>query len=327
MKGLFFIAMFLFLSIEAQAVVIFDQTRGASTALLQSSAMEPNGSDYDRYVWDNFTLSSNKTISKVAWRGGYDPAKNGSGGPVLYFTVAVYASIPAGTQPTLPNPLVSYNTGGNAGETSEIGNIHGYQFTLPQPFQALAGKKYWLQIEAFQKGIPDWGIVAGSGDGVHFTRMASQGGDIAYYSLPGDAAFTLSDNALAYTVTTTAGSNGTISPSTTADPGSSATFTVTPNENYYVADVLVDGVSVGPVMTYTFTNIAADHTIASAFALLGDLDLSGSIDLADAILAMKLMSNLDTTGQTFTSSADINSDGKIGLDETIYILQKMGGLR
>lgn len=64
-----------------------------------------------------------------------------------------------------------------------------------------------------------------------------------------------------------AGPNGSISPSAMIMPatGSSSTFTMTPVAGYEVQDVLVDGLSVGPVTTYTFTNIVADHTIAASF--------------------------------------------------------------
>jgi hypothetical protein len=47
----------------------------------------------------------------------------------------------------------------------------------------------------------------------------------------------------------------------------SKTFTIAANTNYHVADVLVDGVSVGAVTTYTFTNVLANHTIAASFAI------------------------------------------------------------
>ena len=34
-----------------------------------------------------------------------------------------------------------------------------------------------------------------------------------------------------------------------------------------MADVLVDGISVGAVTSYTFTNVQANHTIAASFAI------------------------------------------------------------
>ncbi len=49
--------------------------------------------------------------------------------------------------------------------------------------------------------------------------------------------------------------------------GASQTFTITPNTDYHVADVLVDGVSVGAVTSYTFSNVIANHTISASFAL------------------------------------------------------------
>ena len=72
-----------------------------------------------------------------------------------------------------------------------------------------------------------------------------------------------------FTITPTAGPNGAISPSTpqTVDSGGSQAFTITPAGGYHVADVLVDGVSVGAVTSYTFSNVTADHTISATFAI------------------------------------------------------------
>jgi hypothetical protein len=70
-----------------------------------------------------------------------------------------------------------------------------------------------------------------------------------------------------YTITASAGSNGTISPSgaVSVTQGASQLFTMVPSSGYVLLDVLVDGVTVGPVTSYTFTNVAASHTISAAF--------------------------------------------------------------
>jgi hypothetical protein len=70
-----------------------------------------------------------------------------------------------------------------------------------------------------------------------------------------------------YTITATAGSNGTISPSgtITMNHGASQTFTIMPGAGYHVADVKVDGVSVGAVTTFTFDNVTSNHTIEASF--------------------------------------------------------------
>ncbi len=73
---------------------------------------------------------------------------------------------------------------------------------------------------------------------------------------------------LSYIITAAAGTNGTISPSgsVSISQGASQTFTMTPSTGYQVKDVLVDGVSVGAVTTYTFPNVTAAHNIAVTFA-------------------------------------------------------------
>jgi hypothetical protein len=57
-----------------------------------------------------------------------------------------------------------------------------------------------------------------------------------------------------YTISASAGSNGSISPSgnVTITSGSNGQFTITPNAGYRVADVVVDGASVGARTSYTF---------------------------------------------------------------------------
>jgi len=72
-----------------------------------------------------------------------------------------------------------------------------------------------------------------------------------------------------YTITTTGGQNGTISPSgsVTVNYGGSQTFTITPDTGCHTVDVKVDGTSVGAVAVYTISNMTADHTIEAIFAI------------------------------------------------------------
>lgn len=72
-----------------------------------------------------------------------------------------------------------------------------------------------------------------------------------------------------FNIAASAAGNGSISPSgpTRVNYGSDLTYTITPNAHYHVADVLVDGVSVGAVTTHTLNNVAADHTISASFAI------------------------------------------------------------
>jgi hypothetical protein len=71
----------------------------------------------------------------------------------------------------------------------------------------------------------------------------------------------------AFTITTSAGAGGSISPSgaVVVNQAASRTFAITPEATYEVLDVQVDGSSVGAVTSYTFTNVQAAHTIAATF--------------------------------------------------------------
>lgn len=91
------------------------------------------------------------------------------------------------------------------------------------------------------------------------------------YDLSQDAKAVLKSNDAAatytqYTITAAAGTGGSISPSTTqVYKGDSQTFTITADSGYHIEDVLVDGASVGAVSSYTFEDVAADHTISVTF--------------------------------------------------------------
>ncbi len=70
-----------------------------------------------------------------------------------------------------------------------------------------------------------------------------------------------------YTITATAGEGGSITPAgeVSVKEGASQTFAIAAQEGYAIADVLVDGQSVGAVDSYTFENVTANHTIAALF--------------------------------------------------------------
>ena len=71
------------------------------------------------------------------------------------------------------------------------------------------------------------------------------------------------------TITASAGANGSITPSGAVGVsfGGSQAFTMMPAAGYHVLDVLVDGVSVGAVTSYTFNSVSANHTISVTFAI------------------------------------------------------------
>ena len=70
-----------------------------------------------------------------------------------------------------------------------------------------------------------------------------------------------------YTIKATAGAGGSISPSgnVSVREGGDQTFTITPDKGYAVANVKIDGKSIGAVKSYTFENVSRPHTIEVIF--------------------------------------------------------------
>jgi len=93
-----------------------------------------------------------------------------------------------------------------------------------------------------------------------------------------------------YSITASAGTGGTISPSAavSVNYGTSQTFTITPSSGYRIGSVTVDGASVGAVSTYTFSNITSSHTIAASFTPIYTLTVTktgtgtGSVSVSPA---------------------------------------------
>lgn len=82
------------------------------------------------------------------------------------------------------------------------------------------------------------------------------------------ATFAATTTSASYSISASATSGGTISPSgaRSVTAGGSASYTITPATGYKIAGVSVDGASVGAVATYTFSNVTANHTISATFA-------------------------------------------------------------
>jgi hypothetical protein len=124
--------------------------------------------------------------------------------------------------------------------------------------------------------------------------------------------------AVAYTITATTGSGGTITPSgaTTVYEGSSQTFSVVPSAGYKINDIKVDGVSIGAVSPYTFSKVAANHTIAATFTALAAYSITASAGSGGTITPAGVISVLEGSTQAFAIQAtpgfkilDVKVDG------------------
>ena len=75
-----------------------------------------------------------------------------------------------------------------------------------------------------------------------------------------------------YTITASAGANGTITPNGTinVDHGDSEAFDIEPNTGYRIDEVLIDGTNNPEAVSsgsYTFNNVTTNHTITASFTL------------------------------------------------------------
>lgn len=85
-----------------------------------------------------------------------------------------------------------------------------------------------------------------------------------------------------YAIRASAGKGGSISPKGTVrvEKNDSKTYTITADKGYAIADVTVNGKSVGAVDSYTFKNVTSDQTIRATFALEGAAEQPGFSDVS-----------------------------------------------
>jgi len=108
-----------------------------------------------------------------------------------------------------------------------------------------------------------------------------------------------------YAITVTAGAHGSVTPGTLSVlHGSNQTFSIAAATGYTVDTVTVDGVSQGPITTYTFSNVKAAHTIAATFKVPANFTITATADLNGSISPSGAVSVTQGTDKTFTITPD-----------------------
>src|SRR5205085_57587 len=220
-------------------------------------------------------------------------------------TYTITASATAGGSIS-PNGATTVNCGGSQAYTIaadpcytigdvkvdgvSVGAVASYTFSNVQANHTIAASfsqiTYTITASAGAGGsiAPNGAVTVGCGNSQAFTITADPGFHVLNVLVDGGSVGAVTSYTFnnvqanhtiaasfaldAYTIVATAGPNGSIAPSGTVlvTPGNSQLFTMTPAPCYHVADVLVDGGSVGAVTSYTFVNVSANHTIAASFA-------------------------------------------------------------
>ncbi|HET9681388.1 MAG TPA: LamG-like jellyroll fold domain-containing protein, partial [Candidatus Limnocylindrales bacterium] len=201
-------------------------------------------------------------------------------------------SVPHGTDKTFAiTPAAGYHVADVLVDGASVGAVAGYTFTAVTAPHTIAASfainTYTITAGAGSNGsiAPSGAVTVTHGTDQTFTITPAAGhhvadvvvdgpsvGAVASYTFPAVAAnhtITATFAIDTFTITATAGAGGSIAPAgdVVVDYGTDKAFTITPATGHHVADVLVDGVSVGAVGTYTFTAVTAGHTIAASFAL------------------------------------------------------------
>ncbi len=130
-------------------------------------------------------------------------------------------------------------------------------------------------------------------------------GTYTFPTVGADHAISAAFNAITYTVTTTAGPGGSITPggTVTVTCGTSPSFTIAPDGCHSIADVVVDGSSLGPVAIVQFTNVAGNHTISATFST-NTVAISASAGAGGTISPSGTVSVPCGSNQTFTIAPD-----------------------
>lgn len=101
-----------------------------------------------------------------------------------------------------------------------------------------------------------------------------------------------------YLIEASSGFGGNISPagSIYVPAGGNKIFSMIPDENYKVLDVMVDGNSVGSVSTYTFNNVSSSHSIQASFTV--DFDVQDNTVIPEGNFTV----NATVLGSAITSN-------------------------
>ena len=126
-----------------------------------------------------------------------------------------------------------------------------------------------------------------------------------------------------YTIKATAGTGGSISPSgnVSVREGRDQAFTITPDKGYAVANVKIDGRSIGAVKSYTFENVRRNHTIEVSFARANEfIDVPAGSYFYEAV--MWAVENGVTTG---ISASRFDPDGICTRAQAVTFLWRAAG--
>ena len=268
--------------------------------------------------------SGDSTSFTVTAASGYQVAAvSGCGGSLagsIYTTAAIVADCQVSATFGISSYAVNFSAGANGSLSGTVTQTVSY-------------------------GNASSAVTAVSASGYHFINWTDNKGVVVSTANPlvlaGMSApqnLTANFAPTVYTITATTDGNGSITPSGAVSVayGGSSNFIINAASGYYVSDVLVDGVSVGAVASYSFQNVTGNHAIQVRNAV-PDGHLSGGggdVSIADALIALQIAIGdiVPTADQLRHGDVAPLVDGKpspngvIDLGDVLVLLRRAVGL-
>jgi hypothetical protein len=262
---------------------------GAFTLTVNGSAFTPcsvvrwDGADRPTTWLSAAQLTASIPAPDVASPGSHSvsvftPAPAGGTSNTQLFTVS---NTPDAQAPVV---TVSAPTGG---ESWAVGSVHDVTWIATDNVGVTAVDLAWSTSggasfpNVIAAGVPNTGTyawtVAGLPSATARVRVVAHDGGGNVGADSSHANFTIAG----WTITASAGANGAVTPAGAAGVADGATpsYAITPSAGFQVADVLVNGGSVGAVTNYTFAPVHANQTLSATFAPITyalNVTLSGS---------------------------------------------------
>jgi hypothetical protein len=217
-------------------------------------------------------------------------ATSGTNGAITPAGVTTINS--GGSQSYAINPDTGYHVSDVIVDGSSVGNVTTYQFTNVVASHTISATfaitTYPVTATSGSNGnvVPAGITMVNSGasqvytvtpdPGYHFDILTVDGSSATltgpntytFTNVQAPHSITATFTINTYTINATSGANGLVTPGgiSTVNYGATPTYSITPITGYHVADVLVNGASVGAITTFTFTSVTANQTISATFA-------------------------------------------------------------
>ena len=217
-------------------------------------------------------------------------------GATIYYTTdgsepTILSGVPSGTTKEYTAPIAVTGTEGQSSTTTikaiavkngmQDSSVETFTYTIKIPAakytvtvtngsgtgQYAQGETVTITAGAAPSGqqFKEWEVVSGT------ITLASSTSETTTFTMPTEAVSVKANYeaipVTGYTITATAGANGSITPSGAVKvaKGDNQTFTISPSSGYVIDTLKVDGSEVTATTSYTFSDVKANHTIEVTF--------------------------------------------------------------